>query len=98
MARGIPGERVTIIPNAVDTDAFASGGEPDAALRRRLGLDGETVIGFIGSFYAYEGLDLLIEALPRAPRACPRTTAAGRRRPQEPALKALAQSAVSPIA
>ena len=31
-------------------------------LRKRLGLDGSTVIGFAGSFYGYEGLDLLIEA------------------------------------
>jgi glycogen(starch) synthase len=28
------------------------------------GLAGKTVIGFIGSFYAYEGLDLLLDALP----------------------------------
>ncbi|MEO8567114.1 MAG: TIGR04063 family PEP-CTERM/XrtA system glycosyltransferase [Betaproteobacteria bacterium] len=61
-ARGIARDRITVIPNAVDTDEFRSGTEPDAALRRRLGLEGATVIGFAGSFYAYEGLDLLIEA------------------------------------
>ena len=53
-----------MIPNAVDVAAFAFGGAPDAALRRALGLDGATVLGFIGSFYGYEGLDLLLEALP----------------------------------
>jgi PEP-CTERM/exosortase A-associated glycosyltransferase len=62
VARGIPAERVTVIPNAVDTSAFRFGAEPDAALRRELGLDGKKVIGFVGSFYTYEGLDLLIEA------------------------------------
>lgn len=64
VARGVSGEKVTIIPNAVDVESFAVGGQPDEALKARLGLTGATVIGFIGSFYAYEGLDLLIEALP----------------------------------
>jgi glycogen synthase len=42
------------------------GGEPDdGALRAQLGLQTAGVVGFIGSFYAYEGLDLLIDALPR---------------------------------
>ena len=31
-------------------------------MRRRLGLEGATVLGFAGSFYGYEGLDLLLEA------------------------------------
>ncbi|MDA0188938.1 MAG: glycosyltransferase, exosortase A system-associated [Proteobacteria bacterium] len=65
VARGIPAERVTVIPNAVDIEAFDPGGIPDEALKASLGLAGCTVVGFIGSFYAYEGLDLLLEALPR---------------------------------
>jgi PEP-CTERM/exosortase A-associated glycosyltransferase len=64
LARGIPHHKVTVIPNAVDIDAFAPSGIPTPALRLTLGLGDSTVIGFIGSFYAYEGLDLLIEALP----------------------------------
>ena len=59
-----------------------SAGEPDAALKAQLGLDGTTVIGFIGSFYAYEGLDLLLDALPQVLARMPRRArAAGRRRP-----------------
>lgn len=64
VARGIPAEKVTVIPNAVDVETFTTGGQPDAELKVQLGLRGTTVIGFIGSFYAYEGLDLLIEAFP----------------------------------
>lgn len=64
VARGIPSDRVTIIPNAVDIDSFDIGGVPDASLKAQLGLSGMTVVGFIGSFYAYEGLDLLLDALP----------------------------------
>jgi glycosyltransferase involved in cell wall biosynthesis len=37
----------------------------DSTLRRRLGLEGATVLGFVGSFYGYEGLHLLLAALPR---------------------------------
>jgi PEP-CTERM/exosortase A-associated glycosyltransferase len=65
VARGIPAHRVTVIPNAVDIEAFSPSGVPDEALASRLGLRGGAVIGFIGSFYAYEGLDLLVAALPR---------------------------------
>lgn len=63
-ARGISAARVTVIPNAVDIDSFEPGGQPDAALAARLDLSGASVIGFIGSFYAYEGLDLLLDAMP----------------------------------
>ncbi len=65
VARGIAADKVTVIPNAVDIEAFDPGGEADVALKAELGLAGATVVGFIGSFYAYEGLDLLIDALPR---------------------------------
>ncbi len=64
-ARGIPADKVTVIPNAVDVEEFPFSTAPDEALRRDLGLDGATVLGFAGSFYKYEGLDLLIAALPR---------------------------------
>ncbi|MGH7680498.1 MAG: TIGR04063 family PEP-CTERM/XrtA system glycosyltransferase [Candidatus Eiseniibacteriota bacterium] len=65
VARGIPAERVTVIPNAVDVDRFSTAGTRDAGLARELGLDGARVIGFIGSYYGYEGLDLIPRALPQ---------------------------------
>lgn len=65
VARGIPADKVTVIPNAVDVEKFSVGGLPDEVLKARLGLAGSRVLGFIGSFYAYEGLDLLLSALPR---------------------------------
>ena len=64
VARGIPADKVTVIPNAVDIDKFAVGGEADQDLKTRLGLQGSRLIGFIGSFYAYEGLDILLRAVP----------------------------------
>ena len=63
--RGIARERITVIPNAVDANEFRQGGVADEQLRATLGLGGKTVVGFAGSFYAYEGLDLLIDAVAR---------------------------------
>ena len=64
LARGIPGSKVTVIPNAVNITSFNLASPPDPDLLQQWGLTGKTVIGFVGSFYAYEGLDLLLEALP----------------------------------
>lgn len=64
VARGIPAHKVTVIPNAVDIDKFSTGGGADLALKSALGLQGKRLIGFIGSFYAYEGLDILLRAFP----------------------------------
>lgn len=69
--RGVPAERVTVIPNAVDPEQFPLLRQPDRELQRQLSLEGCFTLGFIGSFYAYEGLDLLIEALPQLLRIDP---------------------------
>src|SRR3546814_4386096 len=52
-------------------DQFGTPVPRDPALTAKLGLDGADVVGFIGSFYDYEGLDDLIAALPRLVRARP---------------------------
>jgi PEP-CTERM/exosortase A-associated glycosyltransferase len=65
LTRGLPPEKITVIPNAVDIESFNMGGLADEVLKTQLGLAGCTVVGFIGSFYAYEGLDLLLDALPQ---------------------------------
>jgi PEP-CTERM/exosortase A-associated glycosyltransferase len=64
LGRGLPADKITVVPNAVDTAAFPFERHVDAALQEKLGLAGKKVLGFIGSFYAYEGLDLLVDALP----------------------------------
>ena len=62
--RGIPAEKVTVIPNAVDIEHFNVGEQANPEMQDKLGLSGKTVLGFIGSFYAYEGIPLLLEAMP----------------------------------
>ncbi|MGE0112810.1 TIGR04063 family PEP-CTERM/XrtA system glycosyltransferase [Aquabacterium sp.] len=93
VARGISASHVTVIPNAVDVETFQMAQPADPALQEKWGLKDRTVIGFIGSFYAYEGLDLLVAALPDVikahPNACLLLVGGG---PQEAALKAQVQS------
>jgi glycogen synthase len=93
VARGVSSDKVTVIPNAVDVHNFQLAQAPDAALQAKWGLTGRTVLGFIGSFYAYEGLDLLVAALPQIrasrPDVCLLLVGGG---PQEAALKAQVKS------
>lgn len=93
VARGVPAEKITVIPNAVDVGQFQPGGARDAALSRAIGLEGARVLGFIGSFYGYEGLPLLLRAFPRIAEQEPsaRLLLVGSG-PEEPALRALAVS------
>jgi PEP-CTERM/exosortase A-associated glycosyltransferase len=65
LSRGLPESKLVTIPNAVDVANFSPERRRDAALAAKLGLDDAVVIGFIGSFYEYEGLDLLLQALPQ---------------------------------
>jgi PEP-CTERM/exosortase A-associated glycosyltransferase len=92
VARGIPEDKVTVIPNAVDIDAFEFDMTPDLALKAELGLSDCVVVGFIGSFYAYEGLDLLLAALPNVLQRLPsvRLLLVGGG-PEEAPLRALAE-------
>jgi PEP-CTERM/exosortase A-associated glycosyltransferase len=64
IARGIPPGKIIVSPNGVDMSLFGNTVPADLDLARRLGLQGADVIGFIGSFYDYEGLDDLISAMP----------------------------------
>ena len=63
IARGYDGARISIAPNGVDLAMFGDPPAPEPALAHELGLGDGPVIGFIGSFYPYEGLDDLIAAM-----------------------------------
>jgi glycosyltransferase involved in cell wall biosynthesis len=66
-ARGIAAEKLTVIPNGVDVQAFRPC-EPDLAFLTHWNLAGKKVVGFLGSFFRYEGLDLLVKAVARLAR------------------------------
>lgn len=63
--RGLLESKITVIPNGVDTTKFYPIAT-DEIIKKRLSLNGKHVLGFIGSFYHYEGIEnliLLIELL-----------------------------------
>ena len=59
--RGVPAERMTVMPNGVHPDRFTPV-DRDAELEAELSLTGKTVIGYAGGLIHYEGLELLVEA------------------------------------
>ncbi|RJG49458.1 TIGR04063 family PEP-CTERM/XrtA system glycosyltransferase [Motilimonas pumila] len=91
--RGIAADKITLIPNAVDIDKFESLTQADEPLQQSLSLQGKKVLGFIGSYYGYEGLSLLISALAdEALSASPFHLLLVGGGPQERALKAQVKS------
>ncbi|MFC7498322.1 TIGR04063 family PEP-CTERM/XrtA system glycosyltransferase [Enterovirga sp. GCM10030262] len=92
IARGIDRDRIVVAPNGVDMALFGTPLPPDPVFARSLGLNEAEVIGFIGSFYDYEGLDDLIAAMPlllaERPKAQLLLVGGG---PMEGALKAQAE-------
>ena len=95
VARGHDGEKIGLSPNGVDLALFGDPVARDDALAHALGIGAGPVVGFIGSFYDYEGLDDLVAALPalrqRHPHAQLLLVGGG---PMEEALRA--QAAASP--
>ncbi len=91
IARGIDAGKIMVSPNGVDLHLFGEPAPRDEALAAQLGLEGADTIGFIGSFYDYEGLDDLIAAMPallaQRPRARLVMVGGG---PMEQALRAQA--------
>ena len=64
LSRGVPAQKLTVIPNAIDPSQFPTARSVDATLAAQLGLSLGCTLGFVGSFYAYEGLRLLVAAMP----------------------------------
>lgn len=58
---GAKPERVFVVGNGVDTDAFVPR-TASAELRAQCAAGSNRVLGFIGSFFSFEGLPLLVEA------------------------------------
>ena len=62
VSRGINEQKIHLIPNGVDTAKFVPMGK-DSNLLAKYSLSGYIVMGFIGSFFRFEGLDYLIKAM-----------------------------------
>jgi glycosyltransferase involved in cell wall biosynthesis len=58
---GVPREKLAVVPNGVDLAGFSP--RHREATRRRLGLDGRLVLGFVGSFQPWHRVDLLLDSI-----------------------------------
>jgi PEP-CTERM/exosortase A-associated glycosyltransferase len=64
IARGLPEDRVTVVPNGVDTTRF-SPRPRDEALANRYGLRDKLVVAYLGTLFRFEGVSLLLSTLAR---------------------------------
>ncbi len=91
LARGVAGEKITVVPNALPPEMFDLPREDAIAEVRERFVPGDArLIGFFGSFFEWEGVDELIQAMPLVIAAVPDAhllLAGGGR--QEPGLRAL---------
>jgi PEP-CTERM/exosortase A-associated glycosyltransferase len=72
LARGVADHKITVVPNALSPEMFELATPESArAIRARFGLERARVIGFFGSFFEWEGLDLLVAALPEVAASIP---------------------------
>ena len=70
IGQGIDSEKILVNPNGVNPDRY----RPDVdgtAVRRRYGLEGKTVLGFIGTFGRWHGAEVLAQAFGELLRAHP---------------------------
>ena len=64
VARGVDAEKVLVNPNGVDPETYSPGVD-GLEVRKKLGLAGKTVVGFIGTFGRWHGAEVLAEAFGR---------------------------------
>jgi glycosyltransferase involved in cell wall biosynthesis len=65
-------EKIEVLPNGVDVELF----QPDidcTSVRRELGQDGAPVVGFVGGFQIWHGLEHLVESFALVLREIPQT-------------------------
>ena len=64
VSRGVPADSITVVPNAVDVDAFLPIAGRGAAMRSQLGVpEGRVLLGYISSLIPYEGVEVLLRGV-----------------------------------
>lgn len=61
VAYGVPADKVNVNPNGADPEKFSPSVDA-SAVRKKYGLEGKTVVGFLGSLVPWHGVPNLIEA------------------------------------
>jgi len=66
----VPREKISVVPNGVDTDLFNPHKDP-AAIRRALQTEGKFVVAYIGTMGMAQGLETVIDAASRLHHSMP---------------------------
>ena len=64
VARGIPGDRIRVITNGSNLELFTPR-DKDEALMSKLGLNGQFMVGYIGTHGMAHGLEFIVDAIER---------------------------------
>lgn len=64
---GVTRDLITVISNGVDTERFHGRSEAGDEVRRRFGLSGQRVVGFVGWIRDWHGLEDLVRGMPHWP-------------------------------
>lgn len=68
----VKSSKIVVLPNAVDEEKF----DPaisSSTVKELYGLNNHNIVGFIGGFYPWHGLEMLIDCVPSVLRAFPNT-------------------------
>lgn len=71
LGRGVDAQKIVTVANSVDVERFGQTHPRDEALAARLDVSAGHTVGFIGSFFAFEGLRVLVDAVPAMLRGDP---------------------------
>jgi len=71
LTRGLDSARITVVPNAVDIERFDRTGTRATTDAARLGLTSGKTFGFVGTFFPFEGLDVLMRSVRAIRSRCP---------------------------
>jgi glycosyltransferase involved in cell wall biosynthesis len=70
ISQGVVPQRILVNPNGVDVAAFSPAVD-GSLIRRRWRLDGKVVVGFIGTFEPWHGIELLVDAFAELVKSSP---------------------------
>jgi len=62
--RGVPADKIWVLPNAVDPSVFNPKQADDYRIRKQYKFNGDVVVGFVGRFAHWHGIDFLISCIP----------------------------------
>jgi glycosyltransferase involved in cell wall biosynthesis len=59
---GVPAEKIWVMPNGIDSQKFHPGISGEV-VRQQYGLEGKLIVGFVGWFRRWHGLEMLLESM-----------------------------------